>query len=84
MKHVLFFLSLICYTKCFSVRGYSTIWKNHENIIKKQVIYDHNTRLKHRLASELKEIEELEPGYCYKATKIPYLDKLIIKKIKVL
>lgn len=84
MKRVLFFLSFICYIKCFSVRGYSTIWKNNENIITKQVIYDHNTRLKPRLASEWKEIEKLEPGYCYKATKIPYLDKIIIKKIKVL
>lgn len=71
---------ILAYT---SLRGHSTAWRNSQDTVLKQVVYDKNTRNKPRIPGELDALRALPNGFAYKLYEIPTRrsSRLLAKKV---
>ena len=65
MKVVWFLLFLVNHIFGLSYRGYSVIWRNSNNKIVKQAIYNREAVFTPKLKNELDELNKLPAGYIY-------------------
>ena len=65
MKLVCFLLYLMNDISALSFRGYSVLWRNSNNKIVKQAIYNHEAVFTPKFKNELDELNKLPAGYIY-------------------
>ena len=80
MRSLLLALLVATATPFLSLRGYSTVWKNHRNEVVKRVTYiDRSTRFGPKFTNETEMLNDLPPGE-YEAFAIPAVQKLLYYK----
>tara|TARA_B100001989_G_C24548139_1_gene472387 strand:- start:2763 stop:3038 length:276 start_codon:yes stop_codon:yes gene_type:complete len=84
MKILLLFSAIFAITHSYCIRGYSVVWRNSDNNVVKQVVFSKNTRFKPYFPNEKEELEKLEYGFVYNAESVNLLQKVLIKKTRVL
>ena len=84
MKVFLLFSTILAITSSYNIRGYSVVWRNSNNRVVKEVVFSKNTRFKPYFPNEKEELEKLEYGFVYNAEAIVSLQKVLIKKVKVI
>jgi|MDTE01.1.fsa_nt_gb hypothetical protein len=78
---LIFVLSLLPTSHGFaSIRGYSTVWRNHKDEIVKRVVYaDSRTRLAPSFSNEIVSLNQIPKHWEYEAFAVAEVQKLVIR-----
>lgn len=63
-----------------SLRGYSTVWRDSDDKIIKQVVNDRASRFQHVFDAEREELQGLEKGWIYDLHAVENTKKIIITR----